>query len=104
MALNQTSEAIDPAVTVEATVTAEKPRTVALYTWFTTPEDKVPVRSFAVVEKTCQGVGMTYRTTHVALLEYMNETPIRRTVEDFWDLVDKGSLIEAPSAWAGPNR
>ena len=35
-----------------------------------------------------------YRTTQVKLIETLNPNPVNYAVEDFWDLVDRGRLVE----------
>ncbi|RAJ94223.1 hypothetical protein LX87_04108 [Larkinella arboricola] len=74
-----------------------KDRTIPLYSWWKTPGESY--RGFAVVEKSGKGINGKYRTTHVSLLEWQKETPVNRSVEDFWDLVDRGQLIQIPPVW-----
>ncbi|WP_138993945.1 hypothetical protein [Larkinella sp. C7] len=72
-------------------------RTVPLYSWWKTPGDYY--RGFAIVNKFGSNVGGKYWTTHLLLLEWQVETPVTRSVEDFWDLVDRGQLIAVEPVW-----
>jgi hypothetical protein len=72
-------------------------RTVPLYSWWKTPGENYT--AYAVVEKLGNGASGYYRITQVALLGWMNETPRIRSIEDFWDLVDRGQLIAVEPVW-----
>lgn len=72
-------------------------RFVQLYTWWITPGG---VRQFCVVEKTGKHLPLpgstheVYQTTQIKLLEVMNPAPVTYDIEKFFDLVDRGKLIE----------
>ncbi len=74
-------------------------RFVQLYTWYVSPGGK---RQFCVVDKSGKhvdeqragGVASVYQTTIVKLAETLNPNLIVYSIADFWDLVDRGKLIE----------
>ncbi|SFD47515.1 hypothetical protein [Spirosoma endophyticum] len=74
-------------------------RFVQLFTWWTNPTG---TRQFCVVEKfgkfTYQeragGKVELWETTQVKLIEVLNPNPINWDTDKFWDLVDRGKLIE----------
>lgn len=68
-----------------------KHRTVALHTWW---KNAKGTRTFALIHKYGRGVGYDYRTTEVELLEVGHTSLITYPIGQFFDLIDRGSLIE----------
>ncbi|MVM39448.1 hypothetical protein GO730_20790 [Spirosoma sp. HMF3257] len=74
-------------------------RFVHLYTWWITPKG---TRQFCLVDKFGKFVDeaapgskvSVFKTTQVKLIETLNPNPVNYSIEDFWDLVDRGKLIE----------
>ncbi|RAJ92233.1 hypothetical protein LX87_05201 [Larkinella arboricola] len=82
------------AVSNLATVAAAEPtvaRTVMLWSWWKSKDGK---RQFAVVEKILKGVTSDVRTVGIKLLEVGDSNPFYYALDEFFSLVDKGSMIE----------
>ncbi|GAB3892300.1 hypothetical protein GCM10028803_04980 [Larkinella knui] len=66
-------------------------RTVMLWSWWKSKDGK---RKFAVVDKIFKGVGRDFRTIGIKLLEVGDANPFYHALDEFFQLVDKGSMIE----------
>ena len=72
-------------------VPEETPRFVMLFSWWKSRDGK---RSFAVVDKITSGTGSKIQTNRIKLLEVGDSNPFYLDIEEFWKLVDRGSLVE----------
>lgn len=78
------------------TVEQEKPeekdesyRSVDRYSWWLYEGRKNPV---CIVDKEYNGVGHTFRCTHVKTLRIGESNPTSVAIDDFWKLVDSGTI------------
>ncbi|GAB3255943.1 hypothetical protein GCM10027347_17440 [Larkinella harenae] len=76
---------------MEANQETKAVRTVALYSWWKSRNGQ---RLFAVVDKMNKGVTSDFRTVGIWLLEVGDPNAFYHSMGDFWNLVDKESLVE----------
>lgn len=78
-----------------------KERTVMLWSWWHAPRSG---RKFAVVDKQTKTVAGQIKTVGIKLLEVDDSNPFYRDIDEFWKLVDKGSLVEFKHDATGKNQ